>query len=178
MHDRRVVITIVAAMAAFGVAAIRAAGSTYSATSNSVPPIATVTCDSSIMIDPPPLPGAHDRVIFDRVWVAGRDRVAAPDSRPSGAKPFVFFAKTGIGIRSGAAALVEVPTSWRSRVAIEWGDSGNASRIRFPPCHNGHKWVIYAGGFHFRDKTGACAPLRITVGSRAKTMRFSAGRQC
>lgn len=140
--------------------------------------IATVTCDSSIMIDPPPVPGPHDRVIFDRVWLAGRDRVAAPDSRPSGAEPFVFFAKTGIAIRSGSEALVEVPTYWRNRAAIEWGDSGNASRIRFPPCRNGHKWITYAGGFHFRDKTGACVPLRVTVGVRTKTLRFSAGRRC
>jgi hypothetical protein len=155
-----------------------AAGSTTAATSGTRTPIAKVTCDSAIMIDPPPLPGPQDRVIFDRVWVAGRDRVAAPDTHASGAAPFVFFAKTGIGIRSGSTALVEVPTSWRTRVAIGWGDSGNASRIRFPSCRNGHKWIVYAGGFNFRDKNGGCVPLRVVVGSKTKTVRFSAGRRC
>jgi hypothetical protein len=179
MHERGTtavrrtrVVAIAAALAMLGTSGVLAA------TPRSGAPIATVTCDSAIMIDPPPLPGPQDRVIFERVWVAGRDRVAAPDTHPSGAAPFVFFAKTGIGIRSGSTALVEVTTSWRNRVAIDWGESGNASRIRFPPCRNGHKWVVYAGGFDFRDKKGGCVPLRVVVGSRSKIVRFSVGRRC
>jgi hypothetical protein len=61
-------------------------------------------------------------------------------------------------------------------VAIGWGDSGNASLIRFPRCRNGHKWILYAGGFDFRDKNGGCVPVRVVAGS--KTVRFSVGRRC
>lgn len=160
-----------------GVSALLAACSA-GATLRAVTPVATVTCNSSIIINPPVLPGPGDRVIFDRLFVVGRDRVPGPNPQPSGTKPFLFYAKTGVSIRRGSGALVEVPMSWRARVAIEWGDSGTTSRVRFLPCRTGPKWITYAGGFHFRDKGGGCVPLRVTVLSRTRTILFGAGRRC
>jgi len=142
-------------------------------------PVATATCDSSIEVDPAPRPGRSDRVLFDRLWVAGRNRVTAPNQHPSGRPPFLYYAKTGLSIRRGSVgALVELPAAWRNRVAISWGDSGSASRIRFSPCRFGSNWITYAGGFNFRDKRGGCVPLRVTVGSRTRVVYFSIGRDC
>jgi hypothetical protein len=146
---------------------------------DSASPIATATCDSSIEVDPPPRPGPRDRVVLNRVWVAGRDRVAAPSPQPSGRPPFVYFAKTGLSVRRGSVgALVELPVAWRDRVAIAWGDAGSASRIRFLPCRFGPSWISYAGGFSFRDKSGGCVPLRVTVGASTRVVLFGVGRAC
>lgn len=169
----------IAAAAVVLIAAVSlAASSTGTTATRSAVPIVAIRCNSAIIIYPPASPGPTDRDIFGRVFVAGRDYVAAPNPQPSGAKPFVFYAKTGISIRRGSEALVELPKVWRRRVAIEWGDSGNASRIRFPACRAGPAWITYAGGFNFRSASGGCVPLRVTVQLRSKTVLFSAGRHC
>jgi len=141
--------------------------------------VAIVRCESAIVLARPAAPTSQDRLLFDRVWFVGRDRVPSPNPQPFGSGPFVYYAKTGFNVRRGrVGALVEVPAAWRSRVRITWGNVASASRIRFLACRSGPTWITYAGGFLFRDKRGGCVPLRITVESSTKTVSFSAGRHC
>ncbi len=140
--------------------------------------VGRVACSSAMIVYPPAAPGPTDRVLFGQLFVDGRDDVPSPNSQPSGTRPFVFFSKAGIAIRRGSRAVVELPARWRSRVAVQWGDSGIVSRVDFPACHTGPKWIAYAGGFHFRSMKGGCVPLRITVASRTMTLLFSSGKRC
>ena len=138
-----------------------------------------VQCSSAIDVVPAASPASSDRVLFDRVWIAGRDRVASPNTQPVGSGRFVYYAKTGFNVLRGQiGAVVDVPSAWRNRVRITWGNVASAVSIRFPGCRSGPAWASYAGGFLFRDKRGGCVPLRIAVQGRATTVYFSAGRRC
>lgn len=140
--------------------------------------VGRVACSSATIVYPPAAPGPTDRVLFGRLFVDGLDDVPAPDSRPSGIGQFAFYSKVGVAVRRGSRAVVELPATWRARVAIQWGDSRYASRIEFAACREGPKWLAYAGGFHFRSARGGCVPLRITVAGRTRTLLFSSGRRC
>lgn len=138
-----------------------------------------VQCSSAIDVVPASAPASGDRVLFDRIWIAGRDRVASPNTEPIGGGRFVYYAKTGFNVRRGQiGALVHVPPAWRNRVRITWGNVASAVSIRFLGCQSGPPWTSYAGGFLFRDKRGGCVPLQITVQGRTETVHFGAGRRC
>lgn len=138
-----------------------------------------VKCSSAIEVTPPSSPISGDRVLFDRVWIAGRDGVASPTAQPFGSGPFVYHAKTGFSVKRGRiGALVDIPAAWRNRVRITWGNVAPSVSIRFPGCRFGPTWTSYAGGFLFRDKRGGCVPLQVTVTARTRIVYFSAGRHC
>lgn len=138
-----------------------------------------VQCSSAIDVVPAASPASSDRVLFDRVWIAGRDRVASPNTQPVGSGRFVYYAKTGFNVLKGQiGALVDVPRAWRNRVRITWGNVAWAVSIRFPGCRSGPAWTSYAGGFLFHDKRGGCVPLRVAVQGKTTTVYFSAGRRC
>jgi hypothetical protein len=140
--------------------------------------IPVVSCASAIILPRPTAPATDDRVLFGRVWFAGRRPLPGPSRQP-GTGPFDFFAKTGIAIRRGrGGALVEIAPAWRSRARLTWGGVGSAVAIRFRGCDSGPAWTPYAGGFLFRDSRGGCVPVRVTVGSRSRTIRFALGRRC
>jgi hypothetical protein len=88
--------------------------------------------------------------------------------------------KAGVDIHpTHKTVTVAVPTAWRSRVAIIWGNaSPPVSTLKFQPCPYGDLgWNGYAGGFFLR-KRRECVPLRFTVGSHSRTVRFGFDVAC
>lgn len=74
---------------------------------------------------------------------------------------------------------VSVAPGWRSRAAIEWGNTGPVSALRILRCgaNPDKPWNAYAGGFHLRSRS-ACVPLVFRVAGRSATVRFGVGRRC
>jgi hypothetical protein len=133
--------------------------------------VPAVSCDSAIMLTEPATPTV-ERILFDRVAVPPRDLLQV--ARTAG--PWPYWRKAGLLVRAGSPRVtISVPSAWRTRVAITWGDSGIVSALRFAPCST-HRWNAYAGGFYVRRP--ACVPLRVRVGSRAREIRFGVGRRC
>ena len=101
-----------------------------------------------------------------------------------------YWEKAGIFVRQGDFTVtVSVPTAWRSRAAITWGNSQRiVSALQFKGCgttsasalywsaHAGD-WSAYAGGFYMRA-SGACVPLAFNNGLRTTTVRFGIGTHC
>jgi hypothetical protein len=113
-----------------------------------------------------------ERVLFRRVAVPPRELLQV--SRVGGRWP--YWRKAGLLVRANSPwVTISVPPAWRSRVAIEWGDSGIASSLRLAPCST-HTWNAYAGGFHVRKP--ACVPLIVRMQSRTTEVRFGIGRRC
>ena len=104
-----------------------------------------------------------------------------PQVEPSRDKAWPFWRKAGLNIRGGGPpVVVTVPTAWRKRVAITWGDSAIVSRLRFASCSAfipPKVWNGYAGGFYLRSRS-ACVPLTFRVGRRAKTVHFGLRKRC
>jgi hypothetical protein len=98
---------------------------------------------------------------------------------PSGTRPWPFWRKAGLVVHANAGPVtVGVPAAWRRRVAIEWGDSGIVSALRFARCPRSlNVWNAWAGGFHLLARS-ACVPLVFSVGPRSATVRFGLGRRC
>lgn len=96
--------------------------------------------------------------------------------------PLAYFGKAGVTIRAGSGPIdIVVPSAWRRRVAIEWGEGDNsvgvASSLRFTPCKPyDRKWLPYAGGIHV--SAPACVPLIVRAGGRSRTLHFGIGRRC
>jgi hypothetical protein len=93
---------------------------------------------------------------------------------------WLYWRKAGLVVRAGTPAVtVTVPTAWRRRVAIKWGNrDGPVSALRVARCKGratvGH---AYAGGFFLRARA-ACVPILFRVGARSATVRFGLGRRC
>jgi hypothetical protein len=131
----------------------------------------TVTCESAIMVTEPVRPTV-ERVLFGRVAVPQRDLLQVV--RVPGRQP--YWRKAGMLVRADSPRVsVSVPAAWRSRVAIEWGDSGVVASLHFAACST-HRWNAYAGGFYVRRP--ACVPLIVRVARRATQVRFGIGRRC
>jgi hypothetical protein len=136
------------------------------------PPAAAVSCDSAVL---------HPRSVRgERVVLR---RVAFPRSRvfqvADADGPLPYWSKVGLYVRNGDTPVtVIVPGAWRSRLAVEWGDSGLVRAVRLPGCPaSEHVWNGYAGGFYLRSPR-ACVPLVVRVGTRSTTIRFGLGRAC
>jgi hypothetical protein len=107
--------------------------------------------------------------------------ILACDVTRSQKKPWRFWHKQGLIIRTtGESVTVSVPTAWRSRAAIIWGNGGlqPTSALRFQGCHVSRRIArAYAGGFLLRSRS-ACVPLVFRVGPRTATLRFGVGQRC
>ena len=74
---------------------------------------------------------------------------------------------------------MSVPRTWRTRVAIVWGNGGHRvfHTLRFPRCgDDASGGNAYAGGFFLRKPSG-CVPLRFTVGAGTSSVRRAAGAE-
>lgn len=94
--------------------------------------------------------------------------------------PWPYWRKAGLMVRAGSQPVsVLVPTAWRNRAAITWGNSGIVSSLRIASCPQSgrERWNAYAGGFRLRARS-ACVPLIFRVGRRSATVRFGLGRVC
>jgi hypothetical protein len=100
--------------------------------------------------------------------------------RVGGAWP--YWEKAGMFVRQGNFTVtVSVPTAWRSRAAITWGNSQRiVSALQFRGCETGGStpyWNGYAGGFYLRA-SAACVPLMFNNGRQTTTVRFGIGTHC
>jgi hypothetical protein len=135
-----------------------------------------VTCNDAVEIDPPPTPSpTYERVVFNRLAIANEQ---FPDSVGRTSQgPFRYWAKSGILVRPRRTPVdLIVPTAWRGRLAIEWGNGGLSYHLRFVGCRSVLDWLPYAGGFFLRKP--ACVPLIVRVGKRSTRLRFGIGKPC
>jgi hypothetical protein len=91
-----------------------------------------------------------------------------------------YWRKAGIAILGGHSPVtVTVPSAWRSRAAITWGNSTRVvSSVRVAACpYWANSWNGYAGGFYLRSPS-ACVPLIFRVGRQSANLRFGVGRHC
>ena len=139
---------------------------------------------------PPRTVPSHEVILRGRSGTAGGYRVVLgvvsvppayqPQVVSSLRRDWPYWRKAGLVVRGGAPPVeVSVPTAWRSRVAITWGNRpGVFHRLRIASCSAGPKpWNAYAGGFYLRSRS-ACVPLVVRVGRRFATVRFGLGRMC
>lgn len=146
-------------------------------------PQRTIPCSEIIDVTRFPYLGSSQRRYQSRLVLGS---VSVPPARlvrsyPSGdAGPWRYFAKHGMVVRSGTAVTITVPSAWRTRVAISWGNAVQRvfHTIRIAACAadpgRGH---AYAGGFYLRSESG-CVPLVFAVGAQRKTVWFGIGRDC
>jgi hypothetical protein len=92
-----------------------------------------------------------------------------------------YWSKSGLVVRADSPpVVVSVPSRWRDRVAISWGNSRIVPALVFgscPPASGLGDWNAYAGGFYLRSRA-ACVPLTFRLGSRTATVRFGVGKRC
>ena len=100
---------------------------------------------------------------------------------PTGEKPWTYWRKAGLVVRAdGQAVSIRVPSGWRGRASITWGNGGNGvfDSLRIAGCSGGAaRGLSYAGGFYLRSPS-ACLPLVFGVGRRTEMVRFGIGRHC
>ena len=137
----------------------------------------TVTCDSIIT------PGESTswkpkRVVLGVVAVPPAH---IPQTVETGARRWPYWSKSGMVVRTGSPlVLVSVPSRWRNRVAVGWGNVDATPALRIascPPPGVLGEWNPYAGGFLLRSPA-ACVPLEFRVGGRTATVRFGIGKRC
>jgi hypothetical protein len=101
----------------------------------------------------------------------------------TGDTPWGYWRKQGLVVRAtGEAVTVTVPSAWRKRFAITWGNRrpSAVSSLRIEGCGtttNTDTGYAYAGGFLLRSSR-ACGPLTFRVGSRSATVWFGIGQRC
>jgi hypothetical protein len=166
--------------ALFVLAAAIAAQATLAAPA---PRARTVPCSESIDRTRFPYLGNRDPA-FRAHLVLGAISVPpayVPQVASTGEEQWPYFSKWGMVVRAdGRPVTVSVPTAWRDRLAISWGNGGHGvfQSIRFAGCRGGASvGNAYAGGFFLRSRS-VCAPLRFEVGGRGAVVRFGIGRRC
>jgi len=138
-------------------------------------PQRTIPCDEIIDITRFPRP----RLVLGAVSVPPAFLVRSYGG-PLDAAPWRYFAKHGMVVKSGAAVTITVPSAWRTRVGISWGNNVHRvfHTIRIAACRPIPKrGYAYAGGFFLR-RPSACVPLVLAVGDRRQTVWFGIGRRC
>jgi hypothetical protein len=120
---------------------------------------------------------AGARLVLGRISVDTGD----PD-RPvpvPGNEPWRYWQKRGILILAGTGPVsVSVPSSWRGRAAITWGNKGIVSSLVLTTCRvPSGVWDAYAGGIYTRAVT-ACVPLVFTLAGRSVTVPVSLTGHC
>lgn len=159
-------------IAALAVAAL-AVGSGEAAPSASTP---TVPCSRSIDSVPSGRSGGY-RVVLRVVSVP---RAFMPQVVRTRAQKWPYATKAGLVVHGGSTPVtVIVPTRWRDRAAIEWGNTGPVSALRIAWCGTDQEkpWNAYAGAFYLRSRS-ACLPLIFRAGKRSATVRFGLGQRC
>ena len=151
------------------------------------PTIFSVSCSSEIGTLQQPTASGY-RIVLGRISVPpsyNPQVVPLPGHWP-------YWRKAGVAVRAGNASVtVSVPSGWRSRAAITWGNSLAVEALRFSGCeprsgpiehspsgvYASHAWNAYAGGFYLRASS-ACIPLIFTSDDRRATSYFGIGRHC
>jgi len=103
-----------------------------------------------------------------------------PTTAASNDPSWPYFLKAGLVVHAGRAPVtVTVPSAWRRRAAISWGNGlGIVSTLQITGCPpSPDSWNAYAGGFYTRSAS-ACVPLTFRIGAHSQTVRFGIGRRC
>jgi hypothetical protein len=148
----------------------------------SSPGIRNVTCDESVAATRFPYLGNNQpryqyRLVLGTASVppAYLQQVVATHDRP-----WKYWRKAGRVIRWGSEQVtITVPTDWRTRAAITWGNGGQgvSRTIRFTGCGSKpHSGYAYPGGVYLTTPS-ACLPLVIRVRTRTATVRFGIGEE-
>ena len=138
-------------------------------------PAPLVHCDAGQAVANPPL-AATPRIVLGRLAMTPtqlRYVVKRTD-----VKRFRWWSKAPLAIRAGTSVTLTVPSAWRTRVGITYGDfppDASAASLRFQTCP-GRSWHIYPGGFF--TTTPLCFPLDITVGSQRTRIQTGMGIRC
>jgi hypothetical protein len=100
---------------------------------------------------------------------------------PTGEIPWTHWRKAGLVVRAGGQAIsISVPSAWRGRAGITWGNGGHGvfDSLRIAGCpRSPTRGLAYAGGFYLRSAS-ACLPLVFRVGRRSETVHFGIGSHC
>lgn len=103
-----------------------------------------------------------------------------PQTVATASATWPYWSKSGLVIKANSPPVdVSVPSRWRTRVSITWGNRGG-SELRIASCPATTalgNWNPYTGGFYLRSRA-ACVPLTFRVGSRSATVRFGVGKRC
>jgi hypothetical protein len=93
--------------------------------------------------------------------------------------PWRYWQKRGLQILTGTGpVVVSVPSSWRQRAALTYGNYGIVSSLVLNDCQQpSGVWDAYAGGIYLRAAT-SCVPLIFAIGNQKLTVRFSVGGRC
>jgi hypothetical protein len=139
--------------------------------------VPTVLCSRSILSVASGRAGGY-RVVLRVVSVppAFRPQVARHRRYPH----WPYFSKAGLVVHGGSPTVtVTLPNRWRTRAAIEWGNTGPVSALRVLWCGTNPEkpWNAYAGGFYLRSPS-ACVPVTFRVAGRSATVWFGLGQQC
>ena len=139
----------------------------------------TLTCGNSIDGSAPP---ADLEVVLGAVALPtspGSRALQAADIGGEAGVP-ALFAKTGIVVRAGVAAELEVDVPAGERAGIGWGGepSHPSQRFAVPACPDarGTGWLAFPGGY-WVDRPG-CLPLVVRAGGQEQRVRVGVGRAC
>ena len=146
------------------------------------PPQRTIPCEEIIDFTPFPRLGSSNprdqaRLVLNSVMVPP---AYLTQTAPTGEKPWRYFSKHGMVVKSGKTVTITVPVAWRKHVGVSWGNGGHGvfHTIRFASCGSDPKrGDAYAGGFFLRSAS-ACVPLIFSVGNRQQKAWFGVGRRC
>jgi hypothetical protein len=141
------------------------------------PQKAVVTCDQ-IVTPGEPVSWRPKRVVLG---VVALPPAYIRQTTPSGDPSWPYWSKAGIVVRADSPPVtVSLPTTWRRRAAIGWGNVDAASLLHFTTCPDSSSlggWNPFTGGFQLRARA-ACVPLTFRVGDRTATVRFGVGKRC
>jgi hypothetical protein len=118
------------------------------------------------------------RLVLGVVALPGRpDESRALQTGRDGAR---LFAKSGLWVRAGSRFELIVPTEFRDRIVMTWGNAGegnHGTEMTDPGCHvNGSRWVNYVGGYWVAHPL--CATLVVASGGRRRRIRIGIGTPC
>jgi hypothetical protein len=139
-----------------------------------------VTCGDAINVTKTPRPGG--RILFRRITLPPEGLLLRPRASTRN-KPLPGYAKRGIAVRASRDPVeLIVPTRWRSRFEIGWGENSSgpqeATAVRVLGCNAvaGNNWFSYPGGFYVSRP--ACVPLDIHVGRATTRIHLAIGIPC
>lgn len=164
-------------------AAIALGGQIAAQASSPLPkPRATVTCATTVVASSFPL-APRDRsgmvVVLGAVAVPPPSALIRVYRGPAQRRYWRYGTKFAIWLRDGGPSVeLTVPARLRKEVALQWGNSGNTSSIRFRSCPavtGGMRG--WTGGFTLSVRA-VCAPMTIRVGTQTRRLVFSIGKRC
>jgi hypothetical protein len=138
----------------------------------------TLTCENEIDGDPPP---ADYTVVLGAVALPTAPDHPALQAAPAGPDPGAgVFAKTGLLVRTGKAARLDVPSSVDGAVGIGWSGAPSRPSRTFlvPACPDlaGTGWLSFPGGY-WADRP-MCLPLEVRVGDQVQRVQIGIGTAC